>query len=143
VIWYVRDAEIQTDGSVAFLRRFEARDELKVSGGPPPYFGASTGDEIRQQLTNTQSSLPWAGFRQSWDLSVFAVLDQLGWIFAEALVTGISRQQSHAAPTSLDEWRPFLRFSILAYAAYFEAFYPEGQRPVGGGVDIETVPWPN
>ena len=29
-IWYIRDAEIQSDGTVRFLGRFCARDELKV-----------------------------------------------------------------------------------------------------------------
>jgi hypothetical protein len=32
-----------------------------------------------------------------------------------------------------------MRFSILVYAAYCEAFYPDGQRPVGGGVSVVTV----
>jgi hypothetical protein len=142
VIWYVRDAEIQPDGAVKFLGRFEARDELKVSGEADPYFGDATGDEIRNRLLEADSPLPWAGFRQSWDLSVFAVLDRLGWIFSSALVGGISREQKHTAPNTLAEWQPFVTYSILVYAAYFEAFYPDGQRPVGGGVDIETLPWP-
>lgn len=142
VIWYVRDAEIQGDGNVAFLPKFEARDELKVAGAEPPYFGNATGDEIRRRLKESGTPLPWAGFRQGWDLSVFRVLDQLGWIFSAELVRGIAREQTHTAPTTLDEWERFVRFSILVYAAYFEAFYPDGQRPVGGGVDVETVPWP-
>ncbi len=143
VIWYVRDAEIQGDGSVRFLERFEARDELKVAGGEPPYFGSARGDEIRRDLEESGTPLPWAGFRQGWDMSVFGVLDQLGWIFSAELVRGVAREQTHTAPSTLDEWERFVRFSILVYAAYFEAFYPDGQRPVGGGVDVETVAWPD
>lgn len=143
VIWYVRDAEIQDDGSVRYLERFEARDELKVADEEPPYFGIATGDEIRRALEESGAPLPWAGFRQGWDLSVFGVLDQLGWIFSTELVRGIARAQTHTAPTTLGEWERFFRFSILVYAAYFEAFYPAGQRPVGGGVDVETVAWPD
>jgi hypothetical protein len=142
VIWYVRDAEIQPNGSVRFLGSFEARDELKVRGNQPPYFGDVTGDEILRRLREAETPLPWAGFRQSFDLRVFGVLDQLVWQFA-ALVTGIARETTHAAPTTLEEWARFLQFSVLCYAAYFEAFYPPGQRPVGGGVDIEYVPWPH
>lgn len=53
VIWYVRDAEIQTDGTVRFLEKFEARDELKVHGDTLPYFGDATGEEIRARLART------------------------------------------------------------------------------------------
>jgi hypothetical protein len=142
VIWYVRDAEIQGDGSVAFLPKFEARDELKVAGSEPPHFGRATGEDIRRKLNESGSPLPWAGFRQGWDLSVFQVLDQLNWIFSAELIRGIAREQTHTAPSTLDEWERFVRFSILVYAAYFEAFYPDGHRPVGGGVDVVTVAWP-
>lgn len=143
VIWYVRDAEIQADGSITFLPKFDARDELKVEGAEPPYFGRATGDDIRRRLNESGMALPWAGFRQGWDLSVFGVLDQLGWIFSAELIRGIAREHAHTAPTTLEEWEHFMRFSILVYAAYFEAFYPDGQRPVGGGVDVATVAWPD
>lgn len=143
VIWYVRDAEIQPDGSVKQLGGFEARDELKVAEPGPAYYGSATGDEIRRALEESGTPLPWAGFRQGWDLSVFGVLDQLGWIFSTELVSGVAREQAHTAPTTLEEWERFFRFSILVYSAYFEAFYPDGQRPVGGGVDVVTVAWPD
>lgn len=139
VIWYVRDAEVQLDGTLKQLGGFEARDELKVA----EYFGDARGDEIRRALEQTGNPLPWFGFRQGWDLAAFAVLDQLGWDFAAELVRGVAREQIHTAPTTLEEWERFFRFSILVYAAYFEAFYPDGQRPVGGGVDVVTVAWPD
>lgn len=142
VIWYVRDAEIQTDGSVRLLGKFKARDEFKVDVPGPAYFGDATGEEIRERLRRAPTPLPWAGFRQSWDLAVFGNLDELVWFFAGRLLDGIARETTHSPPTTIEEWEPFMRFPVLAYAAYFEAFYPPGQRPVGGGVDVESVPWP-
>ena len=143
VIWYVRDAQIETDGSVRHLERFKARDELKQSGRRPPYFGGASGAEIRRILREADTPLPWAGFRQSFDLGVFGRLDQLLQQFeAELALGGHARATEHRAPATLAEWEPFVKMSVLCYAAYFEAFYPPGQQLVGGGVDVETIEWP-
>lgn len=144
VIWYIRDAEIQLDGTVKHLAGFEHRDELKEVGtGEPPYFADATGDEIRQMLREANTPLPWAGFRQGFDLGTFSRLDRLIWKFSGALLAGVSDAKIHEAPTTIEEWAPFMRMSVLAYASYFEAFYPAGKRPVGGGVDVETIAWPS
>jgi hypothetical protein len=140
-IWYIHDKEIQLDGSFKFLGKFEARDELK-NHGDPPYFGDATGEEIRAQLRGSGLALPWASFRQGFDLRVFDRLDRLTWALADGLVGGLSRERVHAAPTTLDEWRPFVEFSVRCYSAYFEAFYPPGQQVVGGGVNVEALAWP-
>lgn len=143
VVWYVRDAEIQGDGTYAFIGEFKPRDELKEEGnGNPPYFGDATGEEIRAML-RASGPLPWASFRQSWDLGVFATLDQLLWAFMNHLVAGLAREHEHPPPTTLEEWTPFVAFSILCYAAYFQAFYPADQQVVGGNFDLVAIPWPD
>ncbi len=141
VVWYVRDFEIQDDGRYAFIGGFEARDELKQEGDPP-YFRDATGNEVQTCLRTQADPLPWAGFRQSFDLGVFSTLDGLLWPFLNALVAGLARERTHDPPSTLDEWEPFVKFSVYCYAAYFQAFYPPDQQLVGGGVDLVSLPWP-
>ena len=46
-------------------------------------------------------------------------------------------------PKDLSDWEKHTKMQILMYGAYYEAFYPEGKRPVGGGCDAVTMPWPS
>jgi hypothetical protein len=140
-MWYIRDAEIQLDGSVRHLDRFTPRDELKRDADGPAYFGDARGEEIRNQLRLSGSPVPWAGFRQSFDLAVFGQLDAHLWAFAGALTAGgVAREMQHARPRTLEEWVPFMRFSVLGFAAYFDAFYPPGKQLVGGALMSNPSP---
>ena len=141
-IFYVRDIEQQLDGSFKRLDGgFESRDEL------PEYdeqLGGQTGPLIRAALRSTtdEQPIPWFSFRQGFDLSVFSDLDRALWWFCGRLVAGVSRTRGHRAPTTIEEWAQFIRFSVLGYEAYFRAFYEPDQQPVGGDVDVVSIPWP-
>ncbi len=140
-IWYIRDAQIRLDGSIEHLAKFEPRDELKrdptLNGA---YFGTATGSQIRHLLQSSGTPLPWAGYRQSFDLGTFGQLDMALWAFQELLVSGDNRR--HEPPTSIEEWKPFMEMSVRGFGAYFDAFYPPGYQVVGGGVDVKWIPWP-
>lgn len=102
-IWYIRDAEIQSDGSIKHKARFEPRDELKQDpASGDAYFGDATGEEIRAHLRSAQTPHPWAGYRQSFDLAVFGELDRSLWRFA-------ALQERHRPPTVIEEWEPFMK----------------------------------
>jgi hypothetical protein len=139
LIFYVRDIEVQPDGSFARLAGFESRDELKLD----QYFGNMTGADIRAALRSTtaENPIPWFSFRQGFDLSAFNDLDRALWWFRARLVAGASREREHRAPASIGEWTKFIRFSVLGYEAYFRAFYEPDEQLVGGGVDVEALEW--
>lgn len=141
LIFYVRDVEVQPDGSFKRLPRFESRDELKE------YFGADTGEEIRAKLrvTTSEAPIPWFSFRQGFDLSAFGELDKALWWFRGRLVAGAAKARQHPAPASISDWTKFVKLSVLGYEAYFRAFYDADEQLVGGGVTSSrsTGPMPN
>jgi hypothetical protein len=141
LIFYVRDIEVQPDGSFKRLLRFESRDELKRRD----YFDDKTGAQIRAELraTTAQDPIPWFSFRQGFDLSAFNDLDKALWWFRDRLVAGASRERKHPAPTSIAEWTKFVKLSVLGYEAYFQAFYDADEQLVGGGVDVVSLEWPS
>ena len=46
-------------------------------------------------------------------------------------------------PESLQDWERHCRMWVLMYGAYFDAFGEPGQRYVGGGADVLSIPWPD
>jgi hypothetical protein len=141
LIFYVRDIEVQPDGSSKRLLRFESRDELKRR----EYFGTKTGAQIRAALraTTPANPIPWFSFRQGFDLSAFNELDKALWWFRGRLVAGASRAREHPPPTSIAEWTKFVKLSVLGYQAYFQAFYEPDEQLVGGSVDVVSLDWPS
>lgn len=46
-------------------------------------------------------------------------------------------------PNSLEDWERHAKMWILTFGAYYEAFGGPGEKYVGGGADILSIPWPN
>ena len=80
-------------------------------------------------------------FRQGYDLAAFGTLDYAVRSAVYSIVHG-HPLKIHPVPKDLGEWRKHMRMSVLAYGAYFEAFYPPFEQYVGGGADVVAVPWP-
>lgn len=141
LIFYVRDIEVQPDGSFKQLLRFESRDELKRG----EYFGSKTAAEIHADLraTTPAEPIPWFSFRQGFDLAAFNELDKALWWFRGRLVGGASRARAHPAPSSIEEWTKFVKLSVLGYEAYFQAFYEPDEQLVGGSVNVVALEWPS
>ena len=68
-------------------------------------------------------------------------MDAALWQFVCTLVIGDQRR--HDPPRTISDWEPFLKLSIAAYSVYFDLFYPPGEQLVGGGVDVESIAWPD
>ena len=45
-------------------------------------------------------------------------------------------------PRNIEDWEKQVRFSVLMYGAYFQAYKAEGEQFVGGGCDVISIPWP-
>jgi hypothetical protein len=77
-------------------------------------------------------------FHQGIDLIVFNTL-------SEAARQAFALLQQHGSlqrPGTLDEWERYARMWVLIYGAYFEAFSAPGEKYVGGGADVLSIPWP-
>lgn len=132
-IWFTHNTNgLNADGSYITGDHFIGREEMSQ----PEYHGGRRGTDIRAHVANRVFS-----YRQGFDLGSFNTFDEH---LREAM-----RQIVHAhpagpipAPTTLSDWEKHARFAVLAYGAYFAAFYPPFQQYVGGGADVASISWP-
>jgi hypothetical protein len=96
--------------------------------------------EVRRLLGVQAKQFQPFWFHQGLDLLTFNVLESS---IKSSFKLLCEQHPDHRIPTSLDEWSKHVRMQILMYGAYYEAFRPVDQRYVGGGADIEYLPWPS
>lgn len=96
--------------------------------------------EVRKYLGVLAKQFQPFWFHQGLDLFTFNVLESS---IKSSFKLLCEQHPDHRIPNSLDEWSKHVKMQILMYGAYYEAFRPIGQRYVGGGADIEYLPWPN
>jgi hypothetical protein len=78
-------------------------------------------------------------FHQGIDLAIFNMLEEgVKQAFRALHKAGKLRQ-----PQTLEDWERHAKMWVLIYGAYFEAFGEAGERYVGGGADVLSIPWPN
>lgn len=96
-------------------------------------------DEIRKILKVWAKQYNRFWFHHGFDLVTFNVLQSS---LESAFKLLVDNHPNHDFPSKIGMWEKHLRFQILMYGAYFEAFYEKGKHFVGGGVDVESIPWP-
>lgn len=100
--------------------------------------GHATPKDIRTVLRNfAEASNPF-WFHQGLNLAVFNTVSTAV-KQAFAVLQGAGRLPR---PQNLADWERHARMWVLIYGAYFEAFGAPGQRYVGGGADVLSIPWP-
>jgi hypothetical protein len=134
VVWYI--SNIHKPGRFGYLnitKEFLASEEFWS------YFKDVDPSEIRKVLKvrAKQSDPFW--FHQGVDLFTFNVLQDS---IKSSFRLLCQRHPDHDIPTTLEEWTKHVRMQVLMYGAYFQAFFPPGRHFVGGGVDIQCLPWP-
>ena len=77
-------------------------------------------------------------FHQGFDLSVFNTVTEA----ARQAFVALQQCGKLPHPQTLADWERHARMRVLTYGAYFEAFGEPGQRFVGGGADVLSIPWP-
>ena len=97
-------------------------------------------EEIRKILRVWSKQYKRFWFHHGFDLITFNVLQNS---LESAFKLLITNHPNHDFPKKLEIWEKHLRFQILMYSAYFEAFYEKGKHFVGGGVNVESIPWPD
>lgn len=133
--WFVRNSvNLNYDAKPDF----DQSEELLRPDGER--FGRFVPDRVRDALEAyvTQRQEPF-WFHQGYDLGTFNALDAF---LKGAFRLLIEHHPDHAFPQTLEEWEQHLRMTILTYGAYFEAFKTGLEQPVGGGVDVVSLPWP-
>jgi hypothetical protein len=95
-------------------------------------------NEIRAELQTRAASLDPSWFHQGINLTFFNVLEQ-GVKAAFRTLLEIGKLEP---PRSLKDWERHAQMWVLVYGAYFEAFGEPGERLVGGGADVLSIPWP-
>jgi hypothetical protein len=138
-IWYVHNSAGLTDeGAYLLGDKFNASEEI----AKPDYFGSKSGTEIRTEVVQRVQAWNPFSFRQGYDLGAFNTFDLVLRAGMKAIVE-THPLKLHPFPQDLREWSKHVRFAVLAYGAYFAAFYEPFEQYVGGGADVVSVPWPD
>jgi hypothetical protein len=134
VVWYIRN--VYKYGRFGYL---DFRKEFECSETFWPYFKDVDPSEIRKDLKVRAKQLNPFWFHQGIDLITFNVLQAS---IKSSFKLLCEQHPDHDIPTTLEEWVKHVRMQVLMYGAYYEAFHPKGRRYVGGGADVEFIPWP-
>jgi hypothetical protein len=134
-VWYIHNTEglDPQSGEYHLGDAFTAEEQIDQK----TYFGGKPTNAIRGHLTTKIFQ-----FRQGSDLSSFGVLDDA----ARAALLVIDSHHPNSPlrlPSTLADWEQRVKFSILAYGAFYAAFYEPYEQYVGGGADAVSLPWPN
>lgn len=93
---------------------------------------------IRDYLRNCTSQFRPCWFHQGFGLHVFNTVSEA----ARQAFAILQQSGQLPPPQTLDDWERHARMWVLSYGAYFEAFGAPGQKYVGGGADVLSIPWP-
>ena len=96
--------------------------------------------EIRKVLKVRAKQFQPFWFHQGIDLFTFNILQEA---IKSSFKLLCEKHPTHDIPRTLEEWSKHVRMQVLMYGAYYDAFFDEGQKSVGGGVDIISLPWPD
>ena len=93
---------------------------------------------IRDYLRSCASQFRPFWFHQGFGLPVFNTVSEAA---RQAFVL-LQQSGQLSPPQTLDDWERHARMWVLNYGAYFEAFGAPGEKYVGGGADVLSIPWP-
>jgi len=133
-VWHIRNVyKLGQFGYLDFRKEFYCDDQFAE------HFKGVHSSEMRKVLKVKAKQLQPFWFHQGIDLFAFNVLQDA---IKSSFKLLCENHPDHDIPRTLDEWEKHVRMQVLMYGAYYEAFHKEGQRYVGGGVDIVSIPWP-
>jgi hypothetical protein len=93
---------------------------------------------IRNLLQQAGTSFKPMWFHQGLDLAIFNTCSEA----VRQAFAVLQRAGRLTPPQNLQDWERHCRMWVLMYGAYFDAFGKPGQRYVGGGADVLSIPWP-
>jgi hypothetical protein len=99
---------------------------------------AATPENIRTVLRKCAEGFNPFWFHQGRNLAVFNTVSNA----VKRAFAALQGSGHLPPPQNLADWERHARMWVLMYGAYFEAFGAPGQRYVGGGADVLSIPWP-
>jgi hypothetical protein len=103
------------------------------------HLNQATPQNIRTVLRQCAEEFNPFWFHQGINLTVFNTLSGA----VKQAFAALQKSGHLSPPQSLADWERHARMWVLIYGAYFEAFGEPGQRYVGGGADVLSIPWPD
>ena len=98
--------------------------------------GQATPENIRAVLRNGSDGFNPFWFHQGMNLAVFNTVSAA----VKQAFASLQRAGYLPTPHDLADWERHAKMWVLIYGAYFEAFGAPGQRYVGGGADVLSIP---
>jgi hypothetical protein len=137
--WHVTNVPgLKADGSgyLPALENFVSSERLL--GVHLPEEGVTAPAQVRQHLRKRAEMFAPFWFHQGLELRIFNTICEA----ARQAFYALQEAKLIERPNTLAEWARYVRFWILTYGAYFDAFGGPGERYVGGGADVISIPWP-
>ncbi|MCD4670967.1 MAG: hypothetical protein K8S14_11040 [Actinomycetia bacterium] len=133
-VWHIANVEgIGKFGYTGFSNKFYCKEAFQ-SELEDIHFS-----ELRRYLRVCEKNLKPFWFHQGFDYPAFNAMQ-------EALKASFRylclNHPSFEMPTTLEEWEKHVKLQVLLYCSYFDAFHDIGNRFVGGGADVLSIPWP-
>jgi hypothetical protein len=101
--------------------------------------GVAGPDNVRDYLRSCSDQFRPFWFHQGLGLPIFNTVKEA----VRQAFTLLQHSGHLAPPGTLADWERCARMWVLIYGAYFEAFGAPGQKYVGGGADVLSIPWPD
>jgi hypothetical protein len=134
--WHITNSpELTPEGEYIRTDRFVASERLLGVH----LIGQATPENVRQFLQDRAAAFSPFWFHQGFNLAVFNTVTEAVRRAFEALQGG----GLVGPPQTLGDWERYAKLWVLTYGAYFEAFGNPGERYVGGGADVLSIPWPD
>lgn len=135
-IWHIANVKnIGLYDYLEFSREFYAEDGFSEEMRKREI----TDSEIRDYLCVKAKQLDPFWFHQGYDYFAFNVLESSIKIAFKNLCLS---HPDFTWPRTIIDWENQVRFSVLMYGAYFQAYRAEDQQYVGGGCEVVSIPWP-
>lgn len=100
--------------------------------------GITSPKQVREHLGRRSEQFAPFWFHQGLELRVFNTICEA----TRQAFLGLQQAKLLERPSTLREWAQYVRFWVLTYGAYLDSFGGPGQRYVGGGADVHSIPWP-
>jgi hypothetical protein len=100
--------------------------------------GHATPANVREFLQHYSKQFTPFWFHQGMGLALFNTMSEA----VRQAFAALQQAGRLQAPQTLADWERYAKMWVLIYGAYFEAFGSPGQRYVGGGADVLSIPWP-
>ncbi|MFH1548946.1 MAG: hypothetical protein ABIH04_00145 [Planctomycetota bacterium] len=135
-VWYIRNVhgiDKRTGEYTNFDKDFTCSEEFWK------YFPNIGAKDIRNYLKAMAGEIEPFWFHQALGLIRFNVFSK----FLKEAFKLLHQFLPDEIPSTLSDWEKLAKMQVLMYGAYFEAFHKEGERYVGGGCDVVSLPWPS